>query len=249
MTASLFRLSAASASRLGEYDFAVRRRQLRDESGVGPALDVHGNAKGSVETPQRASIGVSHCERLEAAADRRARGGMRRFPPVDDEGDRLAEARVVEIEDRPVEPSAARRVAMHSDWAIDAQPFTQRPFAQRSQIVRGDGEGHQAWARLRRNAPAAIAGEVLRRIVRDDFEIDAGIEGDQAVARAEARMDAAVRRSNPGEALDRLRAVVEIGDRPEDMVEPDHVVASLVVSGARVINSARPLAMRLSRSS
>ena len=62
-------------------------------------------------------------------------------------------------------------------------------------------------------------------------------------------MDAAARWSDPGEALDRLRALVEIGGRPENMVEPDHVVTSLVVSGARVINSARPLAMRLSRSS
>ena len=62
-------------------------------------------------------------------------------------------------------------------------------------------------------------------------------------------MDAAARRSDPGEALDRLRAVVEIGGRPEDMVELDHASLPSLDSGARVMNSARPLAMRLSRSS
>src|SRR5580693_9005080 len=174
---------------------------------------------------------------------------MRRLPPVDDKGNRFAEARVLEIEDRPVETSAARHVAMHSDWAIDAELFVQRRFAQRSEVVRGDGEGHQARAHLCGDVPAAIAGKVLRRIWRNDLEIDAGVEGDEAVARAKARMDTAARRSDPREALDRLRALVEIGGSPEDMVQPDHVVASLVVSGARVINSARPLAMRLSRSS
>src|SRR5580704_3106050 len=135
---------------------------------------------------------------------------MRRLPPVDGEGNRFAEARVLEREDRPVEPSAARRVAMHGDWAIDAEPFAKRRFAERSEVVRGDGEGHQARARLRGDSPAAIAGKVLRRIGRDDLEIDAGIEGDQAIARAEAGMDAAARRSDPGQALDPLRALVEI---------------------------------------
>ena len=53
---------------------------------------------------------------------------------------------------------------MHGDRTVDAEAFPQRRFAQRSEVIRGDGEGHQARARLFGDATAAIAGEVLRRV-------------------------------------------------------------------------------------
>src|ERR1700678_3860894 len=99
MTAASFFFSWVWSSGLSEHDFAVRRRELDDEAGIGRSLDCDGDAERGIEPRQRLGLGMGHSEGLQAAAAGQARRGVRRLPPVDDERDRLAEARVLEIED------------------------------------------------------------------------------------------------------------------------------------------------------
>ena len=123
-------------------------------------------------------------EGAQPATSRNAFGRMRRRAPIDHKGDRLAEAAILEIKNGPVEAHAVRPVAAHGRRALQRKTFAPSSRAQRVEIVRTNGEGHDAGTRQGCDAAAAIAFKVLGRIGRDDLQIDPGIEADQAVARA-----------------------------------------------------------------
>ena len=167
------------------------------------------------------------------ATGRNALGRMRRRPPVDHEWDRLAEA--ARPRDRGWSSRGARRLGRSRCMATG--PRRERPSRRAASLSvsrssDANGKGHDAWTRQRRDAAAAIALKVLRRIGRDDLEIDRRNRGAIRLLRVPRPGWTPPRAGvTPVRRLDGLCAPASrSGAAQRIWSSPDHVVASLVVS-------------------
>src|ERR1700733_15515968 len=112
-----------------EHDVAVGRHEFGDEAGIGAALDRDPDVEGGIEARELVVLGMEHREGPKLAADQNPLGRMRRCSPVDHKGNRLAEAALFQIKNRPVEARPVQPGAAHGHWTLKSDVLASRRAA------------------------------------------------------------------------------------------------------------------------